>query len=45
MRLQRVADLAFDQVRALRVRALMNYFNKNPTAGALLPIGFGPQKG
>jgi NTE family protein len=45
MRLQRVADLAFDQVRALRVRSLMNYFNHRPTAGALLPIGFGPPNG
>jgi NTE family protein len=44
MRLQRVADLAFDQVRALRVRALMNYFNHHPDDGALLPIGFGPPK-
>lgn len=44
MRLQRVADLAFDQVRALRVRTLMNYFNHHPNDGALLPIGFGPPK-
>lgn len=44
-RLQRVADLAFDQVRALRIRALMNYFDNNPDAGALMPIGFGPPKG
>ncbi len=44
-RLQRVADLAFDQIRALRIRALMNYFNNHPDAGALLPIGFGPPDG
>lgn len=41
-RLKRVADVAFDQVRSLRIRALMNFFNLNPSAGALLPIGFGP---
>jgi NTE family protein len=45
MRLQRVADVAFGQVRDLRVRALMNYFNHHPTAGALLPSGFGPPNG
>lgn len=39
-RLKRVADLAFDQVRALRIRALMNYLQNNPEGGCLLPIGF-----
>jgi len=40
LRLKRVADLAFDQIRALRVRSLMNYLKHHPSNGALLPIGF-----
>jgi NTE family protein len=43
-RLKRVADLAFDQVRALRIRALMNYLQNNPESGCLLPIGFAAPK-
>jgi NTE family protein len=45
LRLKRVADLAFDQIRALRVRSLMNYLKHHPGNGALLPIGFAAPHG
>ncbi len=45
LRLKRVADLAFDQVRALRIRSLMNFLDANPSAGCLVPIGTSMPKG
>lgn len=41
-RLKRVADIAFDQSRALRLRSLFNYFNNNAGAGTYLQIGSNP---
>jgi NTE family protein len=38
-RFKRIADIALDQSRALRVRALVNFLQKNPTAGAYVGIG------
>lgn len=38
-RFKRVADIAFDQCRALRVRAFVNFLQENPAAGAYLGIG------
>jgi len=38
-RLKRVADIMSDQARALRVRAFMNYLEKDPTRGAYAYIG------
>lgn len=43
-RLQRVADVAFDQARALRVRALVNFLKNNKSAGMYLQIGADPVK-
>lgn len=38
-RFKRVADIAFDQCRALRIRAFVNFLQENPAAGAYLGIG------
>lgn len=38
-RFKRIADIALDQCRALRVRAFVNFLKKNPTAGAYVGIG------
>lgn len=38
-RFKRIADIALDQSRALRVRAFVNFLQKNPTVGAYLGIG------
>lgn len=38
-RFKRIADIALDQSRALRVRAFVNFLQKNPTAGAYAGIG------
>lgn len=38
-RFKRIADIALDQCRALRVRAFINFLQKNPAAGAYLGIG------
>jgi len=38
-RFKRIADIALDQCRALRVRAFINFVKKSPTAGAYLGIG------
>ncbi|MDN7909665.1 patatin-like phospholipase family protein [Burkholderia cepacia] len=38
-RFKRIADIALDQGRALRVRAFVNFLQKNPTAGAYVGIG------
>jgi len=38
-RFKRIADIAFDQCRALRVRVFINFLQKNPSAGAYLGIG------
>lgn len=43
-RLQRVADVAFDQARALRVRSLVNYLTVNKSVGMYLQIGADPVK-
>lgn len=39
LRLMRVADIAFDQTRALRVRSFVNFLRKNPGKGAYFQIG------
>lgn len=38
-RFKRIADIALDQSRALRVRAFVNFLQKNPSAGAYVGIG------
>lgn len=38
-RFKRIADIALDQSRALRVRGFVNYLQKNPEAGAYIGIG------
>lgn len=38
-RFKRIADIASDQIHALRVRAFVNFLQKNPTAGAYVGIG------
>ncbi|MBD2944623.1 patatin-like phospholipase family protein [Burkholderia pseudomallei] len=38
-RFKRIADIALDQSRALRVRAFVNFLQRNPTAGAYVGIG------
>lgn len=38
-RFKRIADIALDQCRALRVRAFVNFLKKHPTAGAYVGIG------
>lgn len=38
-RFKRIADIALDQSRALRVRAFVNFLQKNPMSGAYLGIG------
>lgn len=42
LRFRRVADIAFDQTRALRVRALVHFLQSNPAAGAYLQLGANP---
>ena len=42
MRLKRVADVAFDQCRALRVRSYVNFLQNNSDAGMYFQIGFNP---
>jgi NTE family protein len=41
-RLKRVADVAFDQARALRVRAFVNFLQSHEEAGMYLQIGSNP---
>jgi NTE family protein len=38
-RFKRIADIALDQSRALRVRAFVNFLQRNTTAGAYVGIG------
>ena len=38
-RFKRIADIALDQSRALRVRSFINFLQKKPTAGAYIGIG------
>lgn len=38
-RFKRIADIALDQSRALRVRAFVNFLQENPTSGAYMGIG------
>lgn len=40
-RFKRIADIALDQCRSLRVRSLMNFLLENPSAGAFIGIGTG----
>jgi NTE family protein len=40
-RFKRIADIALDQCRALRVRSFMNFLQGNPSAGAFVGIGAG----
>jgi len=40
--LKRVADVAFDQARSLRVRSYVNFLKNNPSAGMYLQIGSDP---
>lgn len=39
LRFKRIADIALDQSRALRVRAFINFLQKNPACGAYVGIG------
>jgi NTE family protein len=41
-RLKRIADVAFDQARALRVRSFVNFLQRNVDAGLYLQIGSNP---
>jgi len=41
-RLKRVADIAFDQARALRIRSYVNYLQSNTHAGLYVQIGSDP---
>jgi len=41
-RLKRVAEIAFDQARALRVRAFVNFLKGNTASGMYLQIGSNP---
>lgn len=41
-RFKRVADVAFGQARALRVRSFVNFLSKNPSSGMYLQIGSEP---
>jgi len=43
-RFKRIADIALDQTRALRVRSLMNYFTARSGSGAYVGIGMDPRK-
>lgn len=38
-RLKKIAEVAFDQARSLRVRSYVNFLQKNPDAGMYLQIG------
>lgn len=42
LRLKRIADVAFDQTRSLRVRSFVNFLKKNPESGIYLQIGSNP---
>lgn len=42
VRIKRVMDVAFDQVRALRVRSFVNFLQRNPAEGMYLQIGSNP---
>lgn len=44
-RLKRVADIGFDQARALRVRSFVNFLQNNNELGMYLQIGSDPVKG
>lgn len=39
LRFKRIADIALDQTRALRVRALVNFLKNSPSSGAYVGIG------
>jgi NTE family protein len=39
LRFKRIADIALDQTRSLRVRALMNFLQREPECGAYVGIG------
>lgn len=41
-RLKRIADVAFDQARSLRVRSYVNFLQNNPAADMYLQIGSNP---
>ncbi len=41
-RFKRIADIALDQTRALRVRAFVNFLKNNPAHGAYLQLGANP---
>ena len=43
LRFKRIADIALDQTRALRVRALVNFLQNEPSTGAYLGIGAKPE--
>lgn len=43
-RLKRVADIAFDQCRALRIRCYVNFLKQNPDKGMYIQIGFNPSE-
>lgn len=41
-RFKRIADIALDQTRALRVRAFVNFLKRHPADGAYLQLGASP---
>lgn len=41
-RFKRIADIALDQTRALRVRAFVNYLQQQPLSGTYLQLGANP---
>lgn len=42
LRFKRIADIALDQTRALRVRAFVNFLKRHPADGAYLQLGASP---
>lgn len=45
LRFKRIADIALDQTRSLRVRALMGFLQRQPESGAYLGIGMAADAG
>lgn len=41
-RFKRIADIALDQTRALRVRSFFGFLHRNPSSGAYLQLGASP---
>lgn len=43
-RFKRIADIALDQTRALRVRSFVNFLQRHPSRGAYIQLGARPQE-